>query len=90
MEFGLWGRNVTNNLFNTLYVRFNKRLNQSVCVCEGDVDDEQEEELQQKETLKKRQTCGKSTLKSARRRDALDKIYSISRRIFTIILCDEL
>lgn len=30
----LWGRNVTNNLFNTLYVRFNKRLNQSVCAKE--------------------------------------------------------
>lgn len=59
-------------------------------MCEGDVDDEEEREQQQKETLKKRQTCRKSTLKFARRKDALDKIYSISKRIFTIILCDEL
>jgi len=39
LGFGVWDglvlfgsvpfRNVTNNLFNTLYVRFNKRLNQS-------------------------------------------------------------
>jgi len=28
MEYAV--RDVTNNLFNTLYVRFNKRLNQSV------------------------------------------------------------
>lgn len=65
MEYEVWCRNVTNNLFNTLYVRFNKRLNQSV---------RKEQNIKNKRKKKslKSQICGNSTSTAARLWDALD------------------